>query len=596
MKMTKYFLSVLSLLFVFYSCNEGIDDIIPVNPGPDETAPVVNVKYPQEGTQIRVLEEVTSIEIQFEVEDDIEIGEIELLMDGSQIASFSDFKDYRRASEAYTYENLTNGAHELTVKASDLSGKTTEKTVNFEKVSPYTPLYEGEMLYMPFNGDYIDLVNLQPATTVGNPGFAGESVIMGDGQNAYAGAEGSYLTLPGDQFHSETFSAVFWMKVDAVPDRAGILVMGPPDPNNPDKQNNRKSGFRFFRENAGGMQRFKLNVGNGEADTWIDGGAAADVDPTLNEWTHMAFTISEDKASVYINGQVVKEVDITGIDWAGCDILSIMSGAPRFTGWSHLSDQSYMDELRLFNRALAVEEIRDIIAVESGEVINDYEPKYGEIFNMPFEEEYVDLATKTSATVIGTPGFTEGKVGKAYQGAADSYLTFPADGLLNDEFSASFWMNINADPDRAGILVIGPEDADNADYPTKQNNRTSGFRFFREKAGDNQRFKLNVGNGEIDTWVDGGEAADVDPSTGDWVHFAFTISQEKAAIYINGDLAKEQDLEGLDWTGCDILSIMSGAPRFSGWNHLSDLSALDELKIFDKALSQDDVLEIMNGE
>src|SRR5690606_18740066 len=116
----------------------------------------------------------------------------------------------------------------------------------------------------------------------------------------------------------------------------------------------------------GGKQRFKLNVGNGTADTWVDGGAAADVDPTINEWVHMAFTITSTKAIVYIDGQIVKESDLTGLDWTGCDILSIMSGVPRFSGWDHKSDLSLMDELRIFNRVLPQNEIQTIITEESG--------------------------------------------------------------------------------------------------------------------------------------------------------------------------------------------------------------------------------------
>ena len=38
-----------------------------------------------------------------------------------------------------------------------------------------------------------------------------------------------------------------------------------------------------------------------------------------------------------------------------------MSGAPNFTGWGHLSDQSFMDELRLFNKALSQEEVQTIL-------------------------------------------------------------------------------------------------------------------------------------------------------------------------------------------------------------------------------------------
>ena len=44
------------------------------------------------------------------------------------------------------------------------------------------------------------------------------------------------------------------------------------------------------------------------------------------------------------------------------------------------------------------------------------------------------------------------------------------------------------------------------------------------------------------------------------------------------------------------MSIMSGVPRFSGWNHLSDLSHLDELRLFNKVLTQSEIQGIMNAE
>jgi hypothetical protein len=199
--------------------------------------------------------------------------------------------------------------------------------------------------------------------------------------------------------------------------------------------------------------------------------------------------------------------------------------------------------------------------------------------------------------MVGTTGFSDdGKLGKAYMGATDSYLTFPTDGLKNDNFSAVFWFKANATPDRAGILVMGPEDPDNADYPEKQNNRKSGFRFFREAAGTNQIFKLNAGNGEADSWFDGGADAQIDPATGAWVHMAFTISGTECVFYIDGEVAKQGEFSGIDWTGCDILTIGSGAPRFTGWDHKSDLSLMDELRIFDKALTQEEVQAIIADE
>ena len=432
MKKIKLILGFLVAVMLLYSCDNGIDAITQVDPGADATAPTVTVNFPLEGTTIKVLEVVTTIEIDFEVTDDIEVANVVVNLDGKQIGSFSNFKDYRRVLiDDLAYDKLTDGAHVLTVTARDLDGKTTTETVNFAKEPAYVPLYAGESLYMPFDGDYFDLIGLRPAEETGDPGFAGEGFV---GLNAYAGAADAHLSFPSEGLLGDEFTAVFWYKVNADPDRAGILVIGPPDDANPDAQNNRTSGFRFFRENAGGNQRFKLNVGRGDGDSWFDGGTAADI-PADAGWTHMAFTISGAQATVYINGNIVSQGDLVGgVDWTGCDILSIMSGAPRFVGWNHRSDLSYMDELRLFNRVLPQSEIQGIMTAEAGGFIGEFD---GEKFYMPFDGDNKELFKDLDATMVGTTGFAGESVDgtDALAGAADSYLTFPASGLTNPEFS-----------------------------------------------------------------------------------------------------------------------------------------------------------------
>lgn len=459
------------------------------------------------------------------------------------------------------------------------------------EIPAYVPQYEGEIFYMSFDGTFTELVSGTDPTVVGSPGFAGQGIAGG---NAYAGAADSYLTFPAAGLTGNEFSASFWMDVNADPNRAGVLVMGPPDPNLPATPNNRTAGFRFFREDASGMQRFKLNVGHGAGDSWFDGGAAADVDPAPAEWVHFAFTISGTEAIVYIDGEIVSQGPLPGLSWEGVDILSIMSGAPRFMEWGHLSDHSYLDELRIFNKVLTQSEVQTIMQNDLGEAGGGYQPMEGETLYMPFDNSYTDLVTEASATVVGTPGFAGESVAgaDAYAGAPDSYLTFPTGGLVGDEFTASFWLKINAVPDRAGILVMGPPDPN---LPATPNNRTSGFRFFRENASGMQRFKLNVGTGTADTWFDGGAAADVDPATSGWVHFAFTISQTEAVVYIDGEVVSEGALTGVSWEGVDILSIMSGAPRFTEWGHLSDQSYMDELRLFNKALTQAEIQALMGG-
>ena len=551
------------------ACNDGIDDITKVDPGADITAPVVKIIYPAEGSAIKVFEEVTSLNIKIEVTDDIEIQDISVLLDGSEIANYNAFKDYRRALEEFTYDSLIDGDHKLTVIATDIEGKSTSSEVNFSKQPPYIPMFDGEAFYMPFDGDYRDLIGFDLATEIGTPGFSGTSYA---GTNAYKGTDDAYLTFPTDNLLSDEFSAAFWYKVNGSPDRAGILVVG-------DNADDRNQGFRLFREGNGTDQRIKLNVGTGEGDTWNDGGV---IDVTAGEWVHVAFTISQTKSTIYFNGIEQLSSDLpNGVDWTGCENITIGSGGETFSYWNHKSDSSDMDELRIFNKALSQTEILMMI-----NAFDPYISQYaGESFYMPFDGNYVNLVGSTVASEVGSPEITNNSFegSGAYLGATDSYLTHPAGNLLSNQFSAAFWYKVSGDPGRAGILVAGADD-----------NRTQGFRMFREGNADEQRIKLNVGIGTGESWNDGDV---IDVTAGEWVHIAFTISDTQNKIYFNGVEVRSSDMGSpIDWTGVENFTIGSGAPTFSYWDHLSDNSAIEELRFFNKELSSDEVIAIVGGE
>jgi hypothetical protein len=578
MKIVNYILIGAALLASIIACEQGIDPISHVTPGNDVSAPVIKINAPTAGYEIKVPQMVTSIAVNLEVTDDIELKTVSISVNGTDVKTISMFKDYRRLLIDTLVGGIVNGNHTLTIKATDMEGKSSTANVAFSKVSPYTKLFDGEVFYMPFDGDLMEMISFQFANKVGTPSFSDGGILD---SKAYLGAAGGYLTFPLEGLNNPEFSAAMWVKINASPDRSGILNVSPAG-------ENRTKGFRLFREGNVSLQRIKLNVGTGSGETWNDG-AELQVN---GEWVHLAITVSGSKCAIYFNGALAREVDNTGIDWTGCTELSIGSGMPNFGYWNHLSDQSQYDELRIFNKALNASEIQAIIQHDS-----PYVPKYnGEIFYMPFEGNYNEMLSNTNASKVGSPGFAPGKKGQAYSGAADSYLTFPTTNLKNNSFSAVFWTKINPTPDRAGLLVMGPPDTQNAGYPATQNLRTSGFRFFREGSATTQRFKLNAGNGTADSWIDGGAAADVDATTGQWVHMAFTISDTKAVVYINGQAVKEGSFTGIDWTGCDILSIMSGAPRFTEWNHLSDLGMMDELRIFNKELTQSEIQAIMTDE
>lgn len=562
----KYIGLLLAILFLGSCEYDNIDPITKVDPGADAADPAVNITYPLEGTTIKVIEETTSVNIKFEVTDDIEIDNIEILVDGNPVTTLNEFTDYRIVKATVPYDNLANGEHTVTVKATDIAGNTTTKTVNFSKEPPYTPKFSGEIFYMPFDGDYTDLVTLKTANEVGDPGFTNDAFL---GTAAYQGAPESYITYPlAENFLGEEFTAAFWYQVKGDPSRAGILVAGADE--------NRTQGFRLFREGSADEQRLKLNVGTGTGESWNDGGV---LDVDAGDWVYVTVTVTPTESKIYFNGNLMNTGTLAApIDWTGVEKLTIGSGGETFSYWDHKYDSSPIDELRFFDHALTQEEIQGLINASAVTL------------HMPFDGDYKDVASNREVTVVGDPGFTDdAKIGaKAYDGATDSYLTMPSDGLLSQEFTGTFWYKVNADPDRAGIIVIGPEDTEN---PTAQNKRTSGFRLFREGSATEQRIKLNVGTGTGESWNDGGV---IDATADEWVFVAFTISETETVVYINGEAKNTGSLSApIDWTGTDLVSVMSGAPRFTGWNHLADTSYMDNLKFYNKVLTQEEIQAAM---
>ncbi len=224
---------------------------------------------------------------------------------------------------------------------------------------------DGQMFYLSFDEDVEDFQTLLDARIVGSPTF-----VEGKSQRAYAGAANSYLTFDAANLAaplSTEMTFTFWYKLNGTPDRAGLLVISPPHAGQPaNAQNNRTSGIRIFREAAPPpipFQRVKANIGNGQSDIWLDGGANADIDPLSTDWIFIALVLEADKATFYMDGAVVSTANFTGVSWNGCDLISIGSGVPRFNEWGHLSDQSLFDEVKFYNKALPASEIARIAAL-----------------------------------------------------------------------------------------------------------------------------------------------------------------------------------------------------------------------------------------
>lgn len=348
---------VISLSFA--ACKKGyIDPISKVDPGNDELAPTVVIASPSADViQIPPTTNATNLTFKFTAIDDVEMSKVDISLDGTLLKSYTDFIDYRGIStysalSSYTYANLGVGTHTFAVVATDLAGKTTTKSFAFTISNKYIKVLPSETLYVPFNagGDYKDLINTVSPIVTGSPS------TIADGHNgaAYKGATDAYLTFPiAGLYSSEGISFSFWYKLNASPDRSGIITINDNDINSDE---NRNQGLRLFREGSATSQTIKINVGTGSGESWNDGGA---ISATSGNWVHIAATISPTESKLYFNGVLQRTATYTsGFDFSKSTNLTIGSGAPSFAYWSHLSDLSLYDEFKVFNKVLTPADIQ----------------------------------------------------------------------------------------------------------------------------------------------------------------------------------------------------------------------------------------------
>jgi hypothetical protein len=374
MKIIKNILTGAFAAIIMLGCNNDgyMDPIKSVAPGADETAPVVTVNYPFEGAKIQVKENVVPINIQFEASDDIEIKTVSVELDGTKLADFTDFKDYRKAVETYKYDELTNGTHTLKVTATDLSNKSTTVTVNFEKVEPYQPKYPGEIVYLPFDGDYLELLTITEATKGGSPTFV--DGLVGKAIHLDASNKG-YVLFPGDTLaQTSSFSLSFWVKpefVDGNGDNGIDGILGFVNLSN-------ASGFwgniDWFVENGSNPSGavIKMHVTNDDSETWITD--APSYPNLFDQWNHFVLTYdgAAHEFKYYINGSLVLTkaaawTDALTFKNSGSIVLGTVQfqTSPSLTsatgeqGWaSYLTGE--IDEVRIFNRALSGTDVQQI--------------------------------------------------------------------------------------------------------------------------------------------------------------------------------------------------------------------------------------------
>ena len=314
----------------------------------------------------------------------------------------------------------------------------------------------------------------------------------------------------------------------------------------------------------------------------------------LHEWTHIAYVRDgvDSLANLYINGQLVSSVPLSGRDTRAQD--SLVLGI--YTGYEQggTSYSGIMDEVRVWNKALTIDEIREnmvkeLTGSEDGLVayydFNDQEDGVlkdrtanhldGILVNMegsnwqtentPFTAPGPIITNSKSLYFDGTAG-NQNVVAKGFKSL---------EGVVDSIYTQEFWIK----PD-AFLASWGEQHL--MDFVGAYHSQL----FLKTENADTSWLYTQDGNA---SWHN-----NLPVVRGQWTHVAYVRDgvSDSAYIYVNGQLASTEPLDHQYPTNLDSNLVIGLYPGYeSGESCYSGL--MDEVRIWNKALSEEEIQSVM---
>lgn len=174
-----------------------------------------------------------------------------------------------------------------------------------------------------------------------------------------------------------------------------------------------------------------------------------------------------------------------------------------------------------------------------------------------------DADQENPGTIAGDVQWIDGKYGKGLK-FNGGYVDLNLEGLKK-EWTASLWVNREDNSHTNSVLLSG----DAGEIKLEQYKDTN---------------KVGLTEFGVDDWT-----FDYEAPIGEWVHLTFVSDGTKTSLYVNGELTDS------------INHVIQGPVKRIGANTKSDLAdsgslkgSLDDLKIINRALTEDEVKDLMN--
>ncbi|MBW2996638.1 LamG domain-containing protein [Candidatus Woesearchaeota archaeon] len=393
--------------------------------------------------------------------------------------------------------------------------------------------------------------NAEDNSTFGNDGIVTGATLTSDGMvgKAYEfdGVD-DYIDCGKDSSLSLTqnFTISYWVKIfgwtGAASDRAGTIKYDTAiDTGTVDFYHRLENDTIIWRHN---------DLSEGDSNFAITN--------NLNEWIHIALVYNSTATIVYKNSVEVNVDDVNGS--FTLDNYYLYLGADYGSGKGNLT----LDEVMIYNRTLSADEIQDIYEDQGGSLRGDWR----------FEGNADDSSIFGNDGIVynGAVLTDSGKYGQAYEfDGINDYISVPFDQSFNftDAVTMSGWFNLQE-------TIVATSDPLHWRRNQIELFRTSTNTLSVYAATDGEPWHQAVTSGVLD--VSG------------WHYYAVVYDGTHAEIYFDG-MNVSSTYWKTDGNLADIAGIV-GIGKGSSNKYLNGTA--DEVKVYSKALSASEILELYN--
>ena len=312
--------------------------VVPAGPSRDPTAPTVSIDSPATGGTVSGTATIGAT-----ASDDVGVVGVRVLVDGTQVGAELTTAPY---SVAWDTTTASNGDHAITAIARDAAGNSTTSvavTVTVSNVVTTPPAPVGGLVaaYGFEEGAGSTANDASGGNHAGT--VTGATWVDGKFGKAlrFAGAFGSWVTIPD----ANALDLTNGMTVEAWIKPVAALATWPSIIN---KERSGELTYALYANSDSGHPNIDYTSGGSEVNLEGDSGIP------VNQWTHLAGTFDGTALKLYVNGQLVSSKATTAP-------IDVTDGVLRIGGdgiWSGEYFTGVVDEVRVYNRALAQSEVR----------------------------------------------------------------------------------------------------------------------------------------------------------------------------------------------------------------------------------------------